>query len=73
VWRVDAKAWASPVALGEALRETEPAEPGLIIVIPDHQRTSRRLLADMLRGAGYRVMTATDLKNDIDKTAGVRR
>ncbi|MEV5413170.1 hypothetical protein AB0K60_30570 [Thermopolyspora sp. NPDC052614] len=69
VWRVDAKAWASPVALGEALRDTEPAEPGLIIVIPDHQRASRGLLADMLRGAGYRVMTATDLKNDIDKAA----
>lgn len=73
VWRVDAKVWASPVALGDALRETEPAEPGLIIVIPDHQRTSRGLLADMVRGAGYRVMTATGLKTDIDKAAGVRR
>ncbi|WP_210750135.1 restriction endonuclease-related protein [Nocardia gamkensis] len=73
VWRVDAKAWASPVALGEALRETEPAEPGLIIVIPDHQRSSRDLLAAMLRGTGYRVMTATDLKNDVDKSAGVQR
>lgn len=70
VWRVDAKAWASPVALGEALRDTEPAEPGLIIVIPDHQRPSRGLLTDMLRGSGYRVMTAHDLKQDIDKAAG---
>ena len=69
VWRVDAKAWASPIALGEALQGTRPAEPGLIIVIPDYQRSSRDMLATMVALDGYRVMTADDLKKDITRAA----
>lgn len=72
-WRIDAKAWSSPDALGRALRGSEPAEPGLIIVIPDYQRASRGLLADMLSKSGYRVLTAQKLEQQIDKAAGVKR
>ena len=62
VWKVDAKAWASPVALADALREKESPEPGLIIVIPDHQRSSAPLVADAIRPAGYRLMVMADIK-----------
>lgn len=71
VWRVDAKAWASPVALGEALRDTRPAAPGLVIVIPDHQRPSLELLRHVIGGSGYRVVTARDLMTELTKAAAV--
>ncbi len=67
VWRVDAKAWASPVALGEALRDGDPPALPLFIVIPDHQRPSRELLQHMVAEQGYTVLTAADLKAEIDK------
>ncbi|WP_211222523.1 hypothetical protein [Actinokineospora enzanensis] len=71
VWRVDAKAWASPVALGEALRGTRPAAPGLLIVVPDHQRPSLELLRHLVGGSGYRVLTAKDLKTELTRAAAV--
>ncbi len=73
VWKLDAKAWVSAVKLGDALRETEPAEPGLIIVIPDHQHGSRELLQDMIGRQGYRVLTASGLKAELDKVNEARR
>lgn len=71
VWRVDAKAWASPVALGEALRSARPAAPDLMIVVPDHQRSSLELLRHMIGGRGYRVETAKDLMAELTKIAAV--
>jgi len=73
VWKVDAKAWVSAVKLGDALRETEPAEPGLIIVIPEHQHGSRELLQHMIGRQGYRVLTASGLKAELDKADVARR
>lgn len=70
VWKIDAKAWASPVALADALREKEPPEPGLIIVIPDHQRSSADMVATALRPAGYRLMVMADIKAEISQAAG---
>lgn len=61
MWKVDAKAWASVTKLGDALKDIDPAEPGLIIVIPDHQRNSRELLQWMIGRRGYRVLTAAGL------------
>ncbi|MEU6025326.1 hypothetical protein [Micromonospora sp. NPDC047134] len=69
-WKVDAKAWVSPLALADALRDKEPPEPGLIIVIPDHQRSSAPMVAEAIRPAGYRLMTMNDIKVEIDKVAG---
>ena len=69
-WKVDAKAWASPVALADALREKDCPVPGLIIVIPDHQRTSASLIAEAIRPAGYRLMVMADIMAQIDTTAG---
>ncbi len=73
-WRVDAKAWASVVALGESLRPEEEEETytGLIIVIPDHQRNEREVLHHMVSGHGYRVLTATGLEREITKEAEKR-
>ncbi|MDT0300606.1 restriction endonuclease-related protein [Streptomonospora wellingtoniae] len=70
-WRVDAKAWASIVALGESLRPggEDEADTSLTIVIPDYQRTERELLHNMISGYGYRVLTATGLERQIAKEA----
>jgi hypothetical protein len=67
VWKVDAKAWASVIKLGEALRETLPAEPGLVIVIPEHQSSSIELLHRMIRHQGYRVLTPAGLYSELAK------
>lgn len=73
VWKVDAKAWASVTKLGDALKDTEPAEPGLVIVIPDHQRNDRELLQKMIARGGYRVLTAAGLIAELaDVEAGPR-
>jgi len=71
-WKVDAKAWASVTKLGDALKDTEPAEPGLIIVIPDHQRNSRELLQKMIQRQGYRVQTASGLMAELDEAKAGR-
>jgi hypothetical protein len=73
VWKVDAKAWASVTGLGQALRDKDPAEPGLIIVIPDHQHSGRELLQDMIRQRGYRVLTATGLLEELRQVKGDRQ
>jgi hypothetical protein len=73
VWRVDAKAWASVTKLGDALKDTDPAEPGLIIVIPDHQRNSRELLQQMIGRRGYRVLTASGLTAEVDQAKAEQR
>lgn len=70
-WQVDAKAWASPVALAEALRGASPAVPGLIIVIPDYQRSSLELLRYRVDRSGYQVMTAKDLEADLTNASAV--
>ncbi|GLW90626.1 hypothetical protein [Actinokineospora globicatena] len=71
VWRVDAKAWASPMALGEALRGTTPAAPDLTIVVPDHQRPSLTLLRTMLKDSGYQVDTVRGIKKKLTAAAAV--
>ncbi|GAA2821415.1 restriction endonuclease-related protein [Crossiella cryophila] len=71
VWRVDAKAWASPVALGEALRGTPPVAPGLVIVVPNHQRPSLDLLRHVVGDSGYRVMTAKEFTSELAEAAAV--
>jgi hypothetical protein len=70
-WCVDAKAWASPIALGEALRGTRPAAPGLVIVVPDHQRSSLDLLQHMIGGSGYRAATVKGFTAELDVAATV--
>ncbi|MEU3644704.1 hypothetical protein AB0E59_15095 [Lentzea sp. NPDC034063] len=70
VWLVDVKTWASPRALGEALRAHPPAVPKLVIVIPDHQRKDLHLLRQLVDGRGYRVVTAHQLKKELADAAG---
>ncbi|MFI5960452.1 hypothetical protein [Cryptosporangium sp. NPDC051539] len=72
-WKVDAKAWASVTKLGDALKDTEPPEPGLIIVIPDHQANGRELLQKMIGRSGYRVLTASGLKAELDAAKAGQR
>jgi hypothetical protein len=69
-WLVDAKTWASPRALGEALRSRPPAVPKLVIVIPDHQKKDLDLVRQLVDGCGYRVVTAWQLKEELVKAAG---
>lgn len=69
-WLVDAKTWASPRALGEALRARPPAVPKLVIVVPDHQRKDLHLVRQLVDGCGYRVATARDLKKELADAAG---
>ncbi|MDX3661502.1 hypothetical protein PV646_29720 [Streptomyces sp. ID05-26A] len=69
-WFVDAKMWASPRALGEALRARPPAVPDLVIVIPDHQRKDLHLLRQLVEGCGYRIVTARELKKELADAAG---
>ena len=69
-WKVDAKAWADVQKLGEALQKeaenpAKPTEPGLIIVIPDHQAAGRDMLHHMIKGLEYRALTAQGLKNEL--------
>ncbi|WP_245812020.1 hypothetical protein [Actinophytocola xinjiangensis] len=71
VWRLDAKAWASPMALGEALSGTTPAAPRLIVVVPDHQRSSLTLLRTMLKDSGYQVDTIRGVKKQLNVAATV--
>jgi len=73
VWKVDAKAWASVTKLADALKDTDPAEPGLIIVIPDHQRNSRELLQKMIGQRGYRVLTASGLTAEVEEAKAGQR
>ena len=73
VWKVDAKAWASVTKLGDALKDADPTEPGLIIVIPDHQKNGRELLQKMIGQRGYRVLTGSGLIAELtDGEAGRR-
>lgn len=69
-WLVDAKTWASPRALGEALRVRPPAVPKLVVVIPDHQRKDLHLVGQLVDGCGYRVVTAQRLKDELAEAAG---
>jgi hypothetical protein len=69
-WLVDAKTWASPRALGEALRARPPAVRKLVIVIPDHQRKDLHLVRQLVEGCGYRVVTARQLKKELTEAAG---
>jgi hypothetical protein len=67
-WRIDAKAWVSPVRLLDALRDRPPRERPLYIVIPDHQRPACRALNEALRPHGFIVRTAAQIKSEVSKT-----
>lgn len=68
-WRVDAKAWASPLALAQALLDSEPPRQQLEIVIPDHQRTACAAVNDMLAGRRMKVRTVSNMKQLLDRAA----
>jgi hypothetical protein len=68
-WRIDAKAWASPVKLLDALKDHPPGERPLYIVLPDHQRPACRALEEALRTHGFIVRTAAQLKAEVSKEA----
>ena len=68
-WRIDAKAWASPVALAQALLAGEPPSQHLHIVIPDHQRPACSALNDMIAGRRMTARTASGMKRLLDQAA----
>jgi hypothetical protein len=68
-WRIDAKAWASPVKLFDVLKERPPKERPLYIVLPDHQRPACRALDEALRPYGFIVRTAAQLKAEVSREA----
>ncbi|GAU71328.1 hypothetical protein SSP35_34_00130 [Streptomyces sp. NBRC 110611] len=72
-FRVDAKAWESVVALGNALMEREPPPYPLTIVLPDHQDHERHYLAARLRGRRITVTTLSRLVRRVKKACGVSR
>jgi hypothetical protein len=69
-FRVDAKAWESVVALGNALMEREPPPYPLTIVLPDHQDRERHYLATRLRGRRITVTTLSRLVKRIKTASG---
>jgi hypothetical protein len=68
-WRVDAKAWASPVALVQALLTAAPPGHQLEIVIPDHQRPACAAMNDMLAGRRMTARTLTGMKRVLERAA----
>ena len=68
-WRIDAKAWASPVALAHALLAGEPPGQQLEIVIPDHQRPACTAVNDMLAGRLMTARTLGDMKRQLARAA----
>jgi hypothetical protein len=66
-WRIDAKAWVSPIRLLDALRERPPRERPLYIVLPDHQRPACRALNEALRPHGFIVRAAAQIKTEVSK------
>jgi hypothetical protein len=68
-WRIDAKAWASPIALAHALLAAEPPGQQLEIVIPDHQRPACAALNDMLAGRRMTARTLTGMKRLLERAA----
>jgi len=68
-WRIDAKAWASPVALAHALLAAEPPGRQLEIVIPDHQRPACAALNDMLAGRRMTARTLSGMKRLLEREA----
>jgi hypothetical protein len=67
-WRIDAKAWASPVRLIDALRDETP-QAALYIVLPDHQGSVCQALEEALKQQGFRVRTASQVKAEMTKEA----
>jgi hypothetical protein len=68
-WRIDAKAWASPVALGQALQDGDPPGQPLEIVIPDHQRPACSALNDMIADRRMTARTVSSMKNVLSRAA----
>ena len=66
-WRIDAKAWASPVALAQALLAGEPPGQQLEIVIPDHQRPACAAVNDMLAGRRMTARTLSGMKRLLEQ------
>lgn len=69
VWRIDAKAWASPVALAHALLACEPPGQHLEIVIPDHQRPACAAINDMFAGRRMTARTLSGMKRLLERAA----
>jgi len=67
-WRIDAKAWASPVRLIDALRDEAP-QAGLYIVLPDHQRSVCQAIENVLKEQGFLVRTASQVKAQMAEEA----
>lgn len=67
-WRIDAKAWASPARLVDALGGERP-EGVLYIVLPDHQGSVCQALHDALKPQGFRVRTAAQVKVEMSDEA----
>jgi hypothetical protein len=72
-WRVDAKAWASPLALVQALLDGDPPAQHLEIVVPDRQSPACAALNDMLSGRRMTVRTLGGMKSLLDRAAGRSR
>jgi hypothetical protein len=68
-WRIDAKAWASPVALAQALLASEPPGQQLEIVIPDHQRPACAAVNGMLVGRRMTARTLSSMNRLLERTA----
>lgn len=66
-WRIDAKAWVSPVRLLDSLRERPVRERPLYIVLPEHQRPACRALDEALRPDGFIVRSAEQIKSEVSK------
>jgi hypothetical protein len=67
-WRIDAKAWASPVRLIDALRGEAP-QAAFYIVLPDHQGFVCQALEEALKRQGFRVRTASQVKAEMSEEA----
>jgi hypothetical protein len=67
-WRIDAKAWASPIRLVDALRAKAP-EGTLHIVLPDHQGGVCQALEEALKPQAFLVRTASQVKAEMSDEA----
>jgi REase associating with pPIWI_RE len=61
-WRIDVKAWASPVALARALLAADRPREHLHIVLPDHQTPACPAISDVLRPRNMTVTTMGRMK-----------
>ena len=62
-WRIDVKAWASPIALAHALLASELPGEHLDVVIPDHQGPACGAINDVIRSRNMTAMTIRGMKS----------